>query len=164
MENQEPEFVEVVIKDFTVPSLNGNVYNLDAPCTQLAIQKFIEKEHVYGELNHPYISTDKIPFIDPDTNSYNGNAVLKRISEIDLSNVAVHMTELRYDEEKKQIIGKIKPIPTIYKTLIEDLQQDKVRFGMRSLCYPYRTDGKDKLDIVDIVTFDIINSDIPEKK
>lgn len=151
METPEQEYVEVVIKDFNVPALNGNMYSIDANSTKLAIQKFIEKQQAAGELNHPKMD-------DPDMEKN-----VARISVIDESNIAVHMTDLRYDEDKKQIIGKIKPVPTVYKNLLEDLDKGAVRFGMRSLCHAHIEDGQVKHDVIDIITFDIINA-VPSEK
>lgn len=162
-EQPKEEFVEVVIKDFNIPSLNGQIYNLDARSTQVAIQEFVRKQEAFGELNHPY---DNVPGrTDPVLDEEQYNNMFNRITKIDLSNVVVHMKDLRYDEDKKQIIGKVKPVKGIYETLFQDLEQDKVRFGMRSLCHTYKEspDGPVKLDIDSIITFDIINADIPEK-
>lgn len=151
MEKPEEEYVEFVIKDFNVHSPNGNMYNLDANCSQLAIQQFIGKHHTYGEKNHP-------SFTDAESDD-----CIKRMGEIDLNNVAVHITDLRYDEKTKQIIGKVKPFPKVYKDLIEDLKLNKIAFGMRSLCFPYKKEGEEKTiyDIDKIITFDIISTDKP---
>lgn len=155
---------ELVIKDFNVPAVNGRMYNMEAPCTQLAIIKFVEKRQVFGELNHPKLKHEPIALTDPDTNSEETNNFLTRMTEIDLSNVAVHITDIRYDEDKKQIIGKVKSVPNVYEKLFEHLEQNKVAFGMRSLCHRYKKSDNDTvfLDVVDIITFDIINTDKPE--
>lgn len=164
MEETNQEYVEVVIKDFNFPAVNGNMYDMSTENTQKAIQKFIQRQQMFGELNHPTSQQEPIALTDPCVNSEETNNFLKRILEIDLSNAAVDMTELRYDEEKKQIIGKIKPVLNLYPNLLEDLNLNKVAFGMRSLCHQYKKEGDGTvfLDIAEIITFDVINTAKPE--
>lgn len=136
-----------IIKDFNKPALNGNIYNLDADCTKFAIIKLLERKEIFGELNHP------------TPGDLSQDDFMKRLNQVNMENAVVHISELDYDEDKKQLIGIVKKIGNNFPKLFEKLHNNEVRFGMRSLCHHYRTGDETKIDVVEIITFDIINGD-----
>jgi len=151
IDKTEEQFL-CVIKNFNFPAVNGNRYNLDAECSRSAIQKFLQKKEVFGELNHP------------NSLELNNEQFTKRIFEIDMENTVIHISDLNYDDDKKEIIGLVKKVGNKFPDLFEKLQSKEVAFGMRSLCHAYKPSEDSPVihDIVDIITFDIINTNIPE--
>ena len=148
MNNKIEEQLLCVIKDFNEPSVNGIKYNLDADCSKYAIQKFISKKEVYGEFNHPLKG-------EQETN----DQFQTRINTVNETNVAIHISELTYCNERKQIIGLVKNVGKNINGFFEKLQNKDIAFGMRSLCHSSKSTKNDSIiyDIVEIITFDIIN-------
>lgn len=153
IDKTEEQFL-CVIKDFNVPAVNGTQYNLDANCSQQAIQKFINRKEVFGELGHP------------TSENLDNEQFLKRIHMVNIENAVMHISDLAYDENRKQIVGLVKKVGNKFPELFEKLNNKEVAFGMRSLCHTYKPSEDSPIihDIIDIVTFDIINAATPDKK
>lgn len=134
-----------VVKDFKVPSPNGQMYDVDDERSLKAIENVCKRPCLYGEFNHPNVSQFT-----------NLEDKIRRCSEIALERSAVVVRDLSYNKEDKTLTGMIKPIGSVFPHLLESLNEGKVVFGMRALVKGFPL-GDKGIAIDSIVTFDIIS-------
>lgn len=144
MSNQDKSLT-MVVKDFTRPAPNGNMYDLSDASTIAAIEKFCAKPQHMSELGNPRF-----------TDITCDNAKIARVSSIQLDNVVAELSQLQFDKEKGTITGTVKPAGGKMPFLLEQLQNNSVTFGMRAFVRPSKDEQKGHV-IHGIVTFDVVN-------
>lgn len=137
--------LEFVIKDFTRPAPNGNMYDLSDPATIKAIEKFCAKPEHMAELGNPRF-----------THFQDHNAKLARVSSIQMDNAVAVISQPQFNKEKGTITGLVKPFGGLMPDLLDQLQSNKVTFGMRAFVQP-NVDLAKGHAIHGIVTFDVVN-------